>query len=88
MDLLRQLRVAGAFGLSITVVAIIVGFVIPASGPLVDGILAPGYFLPVAYWGGVHDPLQLLLAIALNVFAYALGALLIIKLFGLLVQNG
>jgi hypothetical protein len=49
MDLLRQLRVAGAFGLSITVVAIIVGFVIPASGPLVDGILAPGYFLPVAY---------------------------------------
>src|ERR1700680_4851495 len=36
--------------------------------------LAPGYWLPDAYWGGVPDPLQILLAISLNVSFYALVA--------------
>src|SRR5215467_14263615 len=80
---IRQLRVAAAWGLGITVVVVIVGLVVPASAPIADAVLAPGYHFPEAYWGGVHDPLQLLLALGLNVIFYALGALLIVNLFGL-----
>jgi hypothetical protein len=43
-------------------------------------LLAPGYVLPRAYWGGTHDPLQILFALALNVIFYA-----VVVYFGLAV---
>jgi hypothetical protein len=37
---------------------------------LIDVALAPGFALPSAYWGAVHDPLQFLIAAVLNVVFY------------------
>lgn len=37
---------------------------------LVEVALTPGFWLPEAYWGAVHDPLQFLIAGVLNVIFY------------------
>ena len=38
--------------------------------------------LPKAYWGGVHDPLQLALAVGLNIAFYAVSFYVIRKFVG------
>jgi hypothetical protein len=45
---------------------------VPVLGPVGESALAPGYWIPTAYWGGVHDPLQFLIANLLNLMFYAL----------------
>jgi len=73
--LLRKLLGSVAFGVGVTVLALIIGSASRGLRPLGDLMLAPGYWLPEAYWGGVHDPMQILIAISLNVSFYALVAL-------------
>jgi hypothetical protein len=58
---------ACAFGL---VVALFMVMMVPGIGRIGELLLGPGYTLPEAYWGAVHDPLQLLLAFLLNVLFY------------------
>jgi len=65
----RRLAFPALFG--ITVIAFIIGLASRALEPFGDALLAPGYVLPEWYWGAVHDPLQLLLAVSLNVAFYA-----------------
>ena len=36
-----------------------------------EWLLTPGYILPERYWGGVHDPLQILVVLVLNVVFYS-----------------
>lgn len=43
---------------------------VPRIGRLGELLLGPGYALPEAYWGAVHDPLQLLVALVLNGLFY------------------
>jgi hypothetical protein len=50
---------------------------LPGIGRLGELLLGPGYALPEAYWGAVHDPLQLLLTFVLNVLFYA-GSFLVV----------
>jgi hypothetical protein len=72
----RKLLLALLFGLGVTAIAFVVGFMFQSLRPISDAVLAPGYALPEAYWGGVHDPLQILLAVTLNITAYGAVALL------------
>ena len=61
-------------GAGIGVLFVIVAFFMlfmPGLGRVAEVLLEPGYALPEAYWGGVHDPLQLLLVAALNCVFYA-----------------
>lgn len=51
----------------------------PPFAPLADGALTPGYLLPEAYWGGVHDPLQTLVANTINVIFYSAVYFLVVK---------
>ncbi len=45
---------------------------IPSIGRIGEVLLEPGYWLPEAYWGGIHDPIQLLLVVMLNLCFYTL----------------
>ena len=56
------------FGVVVTVMAFPVYLVFSR---VADAMLNPGYYFPESYWGGVHDPLQLLLALFLNVCFFA-----------------
>jgi hypothetical protein len=62
---------AAAFAL--TAVALI-GLVGVEEGTVAEWLfgvaMTPGFALPEAYWGAVHDPLQFLIAAALNVAFY------------------
>jgi hypothetical protein len=62
-------------GLAIVVIVglFLLGVSFPPLRPFVNQSLSPGYLLPEMYWGGVHDPLQFLLANVLNVLIYALA---------------
>jgi hypothetical protein len=63
------------FGTLVTVLAFPLALVFPR---FADVILEPGYYLPNAYWGAVHDPLQLLLALVLDIGFWALMCLIAI----------
>jgi hypothetical protein len=55
----------------LTITALFVlGALFPTLIPVIDIFLLPGYFIPEAYWGGVHDPVQILTANLLNVIFY------------------
>jgi hypothetical protein len=43
---------------------------VPGLGQVSETLLEPGYALPRAYWGTVHDALQLLLVVFLNLLFY------------------
>jgi hypothetical protein len=58
------------FGIVVTVFAFAISAVFPR---LSDAMLRPAYYFSVWYWGGVHDPLQLLLALFMNVVFLLLG---------------
>ena len=60
-----------AFGCGLGFVLLLFAFMlVPSVGRLGELLLGPGYAWPEAYWGAVHDPLQLLLAFVLNVLFY------------------
>ncbi len=60
-----------AFGCGVgSVLLLFAVMLVPSIGRLGELLLGPGYAWPEAYWGAVHDPLQLLLAFVLNVLFY------------------
>lgn len=68
---LSELVNAMFFGMVVTFGVTVIGLAVPTSRPLLEWLIKPGYVLPKWYWGGVHDPLQVLLVICLNVALYA-----------------
>jgi hypothetical protein len=82
----RDLVIALGWGLALTLLAFPIGMaassgVLPGSfETLADAMLFPGSALPLLYWGGVHDPLQLALALLLNVAFYAVLAAVSVRL--------
>jgi len=61
-----------ALGLSLAfVVFLFMGMFAPRVGRVAESLLTPGYAIPEAYWGGVHDVIQLGFAFILNVAFYA-----------------
>ncbi|MBI3941320.1 MAG: hypothetical protein HY315_10850 [Acidobacteria bacterium] len=56
-------------GSGLVIVAFVLMFV-PVAGRIGEIALEPGYYLPEAYWDGIHDPLQLLLVLLLNIVFY------------------
>jgi hypothetical protein len=74
---LRRLALSAAFGIGATVVATMILFV-PSLESVGDLLLVPGTFLPTLYWGGIHDPIQWLIAFVLNSCAFALISLIVL----------
>lgn len=52
------------------VAAAFIAMVVPEMRGISELILEPGYLLPRAYWGGVHDALQILVVAGLNCVFY------------------
>ena len=69
---MRHILRGSLWGISTVVLIFVIGLSIPGVGPVADALLAPGDALPKAYWGGVHDPFQILPAVLLNVMFYSL----------------
>ncbi len=73
---MRTLLERGLFalflGLGWTVFVLFAGLPCPPLTSIAEAMLAPGFWLPNWYWGGVGDPLQLVLALALDVGVYGL----------------
>jgi hypothetical protein len=61
---------AGVCGALVTMAAFGLELTWGLSRRVGDALVAPGYIFPKWYWGGVGDPLQLLLVIGLNVAFY------------------
>lgn len=78
---MRKAFAALGFGLGF-VVFLFALMVVPKIGGISEALLTPGYSLPEAYWGGVHDPLQLLAAFILNVAFYAVIAAILLWAWG------
>jgi hypothetical protein len=55
---------------TIFVIAVFVAMFIPGLQAVSEWLLGPGYALPEAYWGAVHDVLQLFLVVFLDVLFY------------------
>jgi len=66
---MRTVLIEFGWALAFVVFLFITTFV-PVVGHLGELMLGPGYVLPEYYWGAVHDPLQLLLALMLNIGFY------------------
>ena len=66
-----EARKGMVFGVVVTAAALTLGLLVPPSQAIADVLLEPGAFLPERYWGGLHDPLQILPALVLNVIFYA-----------------
>lgn len=56
-------------GMLVVIAAFIMLFV-PRLGRVGEILLEPGYALPQAYWGGVHDPLQFVAVAGINCIFY------------------
>jgi hypothetical protein len=70
-----------ALGFSVAlVVGLLLGMLLPVLGRLAEWLLQPGYVLPQALWGGVHDLIQLSLVVVLNVVFYFIVTLTVIVL--------
>lgn len=54
----QHLSLSVILGYLVTVSAFLIGFSSRSLQRVGDMPLAPGYWIPEAYWGGVHDPLQ------------------------------
>jgi hypothetical protein len=67
-------RAGMTIGAGVTAAALTLGFLVPPLRGVADMLLEPGAFLPEWYWGGLHDPLQILAALALNVIFYAFAS--------------
>lgn len=78
----QRLSLAIISGLLVTVAAFLIGFSSRSLQRVSDVLLAPGCWIPEAYWGGVHDPLQLALAFVLNIVMYAIGVYVVLSLRG------
>lgn len=66
------MRIVGK-GAIIGVLVVIVAFImlfVPGLGRVGEILLEPGYALPRAYWGAVHDALQFLAVACLNCVFY------------------
>ena len=62
-----------AFGLALIFVVFCFALMfVPSIGRIGEVLLEPGYWLPETYWGGIHDPIQLLLVAVLNLCFYTL----------------
>ena len=73
----RKLMTSVLFGIGVT----FFGFPLAIGFPrLANVLLEPGYYLPNSYWGAVHDPLQLLSALVLNVVFWSVIYFLVISL--------
>lgn len=78
----QRLSLSVILGFLVTVSAFLIGFSSRSLQRVGDMLLAPGYWIPEAYWGGAHDPLQLALAVSLNIIVYAIGVYVLLSLRG------
>jgi hypothetical protein len=67
---------------TITLLMVIAAIAWRTFRPVAGVILYPGYVLPKAYWGGAHDPLQILLVVALDVLFYGVAFYCLFWLWG------
>jgi|WetSurMetagenome_2_1015567.scaffolds.fasta_scaffold600457_1 hypothetical protein len=67
---------------AITALMVIAAIAWRTSWPVVDVMLHPGYVFPKEYWGGIGDPLQGILAIALNIIFYTVAFCCVFWLWG------
>lgn len=70
---MRKVLWSLAWGLGVTVLAFAIG-VPHRTRPFGEALLTPGFWLPKAYWGGVHDPVQIAIVFLMNVLFYAIAA--------------
>jgi hypothetical protein len=61
---------ATASGSLIVLALGVLGMMSSTLRPATEVALQPGYWWPEHYWGGVHDPLQVLVVFVLNVVFY------------------
>lgn len=71
---------SAAFAVGLILVLIALGMVFEDLRPAVDFALSPGYVIPEAYWGGIHDPMQILAANILNLIVYTLAFVAVARL--------
>lgn len=83
---MRKALAASGLGFTL-VVFLFIAMAVPEIRGVSEALLTPGYYLPVAYWGAVHDPLQLLSAFTLNVVFYAMVSAILLFVWQRLKQR-
>jgi hypothetical protein len=63
------------------VIALFAAMFLPGVGRVAESLLGPGYALPEAYWGSVHDPIQLGIAFVLNVAFYFVAIVIAVAIW-------